>query len=560
MQGLGVEVLLTAVLMFVITSVATDTRAVGQLAAIAIGGTVALDAALGWADQRRLDESGPLVWPRAGGWSVAGPVDLLGRSFGGGKSRSLPVPGASFGVSRQGLRRGRGAGKGWHPFPGWSLRPGKFIMVQGRTGPATGSTMHWSKSRHTQYSACPRQFFYEVIAGPRNAEIARLAESTGMALRRHETVRQLISAIVRSPTPEAISLDRLLMHARQVLATETSDDYEVESELSIVQLCLENFMDRLPQLLESAKILHVHQGDPVEFVYDGLTMMALPELVLGYPDKTEILCWKTGSSRYKKTGDGLLLAGGLTCWARSAMKIVSQPIVVREVFLREDFYSNAISFNDDELRDFVRNAKATRNRYSSSAKIRDFPARPGDTCRFCPFKQVCPEYGDHFELDYGLSALTELVLTGDIENEQPPAIEKKTLFLSHASEDKERLVRPVARALDAAGISYWLDEAEIFWGDSLTRKINEGLRRSTHVVVFISDAFIGRGWPEAEFGSAMATENSERVPRLLPIVDAEWSRVAAEYPLLRDKKHVAWSAGIDSIIASLKAAIGRSSG
>lgn len=47
LRGLGVEVLLTAVLMFVITSVATDTRAVGQLAAIAIGGTVALDALWG---------------------------------------------------------------------------------------------------------------------------------------------------------------------------------------------------------------------------------------------------------------------------------------------------------------------------------------------------------------------------------------------------------------------------------------------------------------------------------------------------------------------------------
>ena len=35
------EVLLTAILMFVITAVATDTRAVGAAAAIAIGGTVA---------------------------------------------------------------------------------------------------------------------------------------------------------------------------------------------------------------------------------------------------------------------------------------------------------------------------------------------------------------------------------------------------------------------------------------------------------------------------------------------------------------------------------------
>lgn len=46
-QALGIEVLLTAVLMFVITSVATDARAAGSVAAIAIGGTVALDALWG---------------------------------------------------------------------------------------------------------------------------------------------------------------------------------------------------------------------------------------------------------------------------------------------------------------------------------------------------------------------------------------------------------------------------------------------------------------------------------------------------------------------------------
>jgi MIP family channel proteins len=41
------EVLLTAFLMFVIVAVATDTRAVGAAAAIAIGGTVGLDALFG---------------------------------------------------------------------------------------------------------------------------------------------------------------------------------------------------------------------------------------------------------------------------------------------------------------------------------------------------------------------------------------------------------------------------------------------------------------------------------------------------------------------------------
>ncbi|MCB0112546.1 MAG: MIP family channel protein [Caldilineaceae bacterium] len=47
MQSLLLETLLTASLMFVITAVATDTRAVGELAALAIGFTVAVDAMWG---------------------------------------------------------------------------------------------------------------------------------------------------------------------------------------------------------------------------------------------------------------------------------------------------------------------------------------------------------------------------------------------------------------------------------------------------------------------------------------------------------------------------------
>jgi aquaporin NIP len=47
LQSLGVEILLTAVLMYVITAVATDSRASGQLAALAIGAAVAVDASWG---------------------------------------------------------------------------------------------------------------------------------------------------------------------------------------------------------------------------------------------------------------------------------------------------------------------------------------------------------------------------------------------------------------------------------------------------------------------------------------------------------------------------------
>ena len=43
-QSLVLEGVLTAILMFVIMAVATDVRAVGQAAALAIGGTVGLEA------------------------------------------------------------------------------------------------------------------------------------------------------------------------------------------------------------------------------------------------------------------------------------------------------------------------------------------------------------------------------------------------------------------------------------------------------------------------------------------------------------------------------------
>lgn len=46
-QSFALELVLTAFLMLVIVAVSTDTRAVGDHAAIAIGGTVALDALLG---------------------------------------------------------------------------------------------------------------------------------------------------------------------------------------------------------------------------------------------------------------------------------------------------------------------------------------------------------------------------------------------------------------------------------------------------------------------------------------------------------------------------------
>lgn len=90
------EVILTAFLMFVIMAVATDTRAVGAAAAIAIGGTVALDALFG----------GPVT-----GASM-NPARSFGPALAAGEWRDFwvyvvgPVAGAALGALAYQLVRG----------------------------------------------------------------------------------------------------------------------------------------------------------------------------------------------------------------------------------------------------------------------------------------------------------------------------------------------------------------------------------------------------------------------------------------------------------------------
>ena len=72
------------------------------------------------------------------------------------------------------------------------------------------------------------------------------------------------------------------------------------------------------------------------------------------------------------------------------------------------------------------------------------------------------------------------------------------VFISHASEDKDEVVRPLANALREGGLSVWYDEFELKIGDSLRRKIDKGLASSKFGIIVLSKSFFGRGWPEYE--------------------------------------------------------------
>jgi hypothetical protein len=126
-----------------------------------------------------------------------------------------------------------------------------------------------------------------------------------------------------------------------------------------------------------------------------------------------------------------------------------------------------------------------------------------------------------------------------IQHEPPPGCEyharKYDVFISHASEDKEAIVRPLANALKNEGLNVWYDEFELKMGDSLRRKIDHGLTNSRVGLVVLSHSFISKDWPNYELdGIVTRTLTGEQI--LLPIWHNISKQEVIEYsPSLADK-------------------------
>lgn len=78
------------------------------------------------------------------------------------------------------------------------------------------------------------------------------------------------------------------------------------------------------------------------------------------------------------------------------------------------------------------------------------------------------------------------------------------VFISHASEDKQRFVEGFARRLRDNGIDAWLDVWEIAPGDDLPKKVfEEGLGAASCVIVVLSPAFVTKPWPNHELSASI---------------------------------------------------------
>ena len=172
------------------------------------------------------------------------------------------------------------------------------------------------------------------------------------------------------------------------------------------------------------------------------------------------------------------------------------------------------------------------NNYKNGRKHRYY----GGYVKRSPYKIMVPSAG-HWYLTIDLGGYSGTVkhsarvLSGILPtaSERLPLVQETNLyintidtnkeydvFISHASEDKESVVRPLAIALKNKGINVWYDEFELKIGDSLRRKIDQGLSKSKFGVVVISRSFIKKGWTNYELDGLMTKEVSGQ-QILLPI-------------------------------------------
>lgn len=103
------------------------------------------------------------------------------------------------------------------------------------------------------------------------------------------------------------------------------------------------------------------------------------------------------------------------------------------------------------------------------------------------------------------------------------------VFISHATEDKAEVVRPIAETLRDLGLRVWYDEYELKVGDRLRRKIDHGLVTSRFGVVVLSTHFFEKGWSQYELDGLVSREMGSGEQLILPI----WHNITKDELLKR---------------------------
>jgi hypothetical protein len=125
------------------------------------------------------------------------------------------------------------------------------------------------------------------------------------------------------------------------------------------------------------------------------------------------------------------------------------------------------------------------------------------------------------------------------------------IFISHASEDKQDVAEPLAVMLGQEGLRIWYDKFTLTLGDSLRRKIDEGLAESRYGLVVLSKSFFQKEWPQKELDGLVAREDGKE-KRILPVWhNITKQEVLAFSPMLADRLAVSTTQGLPMVVKEI---------
>jgi hypothetical protein len=135
------------------------------------------------------------------------------------------------------------------------------------------------------------------------------------------------------------------------------------------------------------------------------------------------------------------------------------------------------------------------------------------------------------------------------------------VFISHASEDKEAIAKPLAAYLDRLGYRVWYDEFTLKLGDSLRQSIDRGLSSSRFGVVILSPSFLAKRWTAYELDGLTTREMADGRKVILPIWHEVTRETVAKYsPTLADRVAAVTTLPLPDLARQIAEQLGAASG
>jgi photosystem II stability/assembly factor-like uncharacterized protein len=137
------------------------------------------------------------------------------------------------------------------------------------------------------------------------------------------------------------------------------------------------------------------------------------------------------------------------------------------------------------------------------------------------------------------------------------------VFICHATEDKQAVVAPLVKALQAANVSVWYDQESLVGGEMLLEALQRAIDESRLAVVVFSDVFFRKHWTQEELKMIFESEAKRGRIVLFPVLHGvSYDDIKDRYHLDSQQNHklderycVNASEGVERIVSELLRAL-----